>query len=114
MKDRPGDRFLPILLSVLVHAAVVGTLIWGAVMYRRPQPAASALAIEGTLVSNAPTQPAAPNTSPPDAAAAGAGAGACCRQGRRPSRARGGRAGGRGEGCGREDRGGQGGSGESQ
>jgi colicin import membrane protein len=78
MKDRPGDRFLPILLSVLVHGAVVGTLIWGAVLYRRPRPASSTLAIEGTLVANAPaappaeptpSPPAAPSTPPPDAAA---------------------------------------------
>jgi colicin import membrane protein len=79
MKERASDRFLPILLSVLVHAAIVGTLIWGAVVYRRPRPAASTLAIEATVVSNAPAappaepspaQPAAPSPPPPDAAAA--------------------------------------------
>jgi colicin import membrane protein len=78
MKERAGDRFLPILLSVLVHAAIVGVLIWGAVLYRRPRPASSTLAIEATVVSNAPAAPpaepspnppATPNLPPPDAAA---------------------------------------------
>jgi colicin import membrane protein len=62
MKERAGERILPILLSVLIHAAIVGVLIWGAVLYRRPRTVSSVLAIEGTLVSSAPAAP------PPDAA----------------------------------------------
>lgn len=81
MKDRASERVVPILLSVLIHGAIVGVLVWGAVLYRRPRPASSVLAIEGTLVSPAPAappaepapSPAAPPAPPappvPDAAA---------------------------------------------
>jgi colicin import membrane protein len=78
MKERAGDRLLPIGLSILIHAAIVGALIWGAVWYRRPRPAPSTLAIEATVVSSAPAaappaaapSPAPPSPPAPDAEAA--------------------------------------------
>ena len=60
MKDAASDRILPIVLSVLIHAAIVAVLVWGALVYRRPRPVATTLAIEGTLVSPAPAPAAAP------------------------------------------------------
>jgi colicin import membrane protein len=47
--ERP-DGALPILLSVLVHAAVVALLGWGWWSYRAPKPALQQLAIEATIV----------------------------------------------------------------
>src|SRR5271156_1409546 len=75
MKEPAGDRILPILLSVLIHAAIVGVLVWGAILYRRPRPAPSTLAIEGTLVSSAPAAPPAPPAPPPAPPAAAGGGG---------------------------------------
>ncbi|MDE2221214.1 MAG: cell envelope integrity protein TolA [Gammaproteobacteria bacterium] len=80
--ERPG-RALPIILSVLVHAAVVALLGWGWWGYRAPKPVPQQLAIEATVVIDkahtpapaptaaAPAQPepaAAPVPPPPGAA----------------------------------------------
>jgi len=47
-----------VLLSVLVHAAVVGLLGWGFWRYRAPKPAPQQLAIEATVVIDKSTTPA--------------------------------------------------------
>jgi colicin import membrane protein len=70
MNEPRGDRVIPILLSVLIHAAIVGALVWGWWQYRLPKPAPQTLAIEATLVhqapQSAPTPPAPPAPPPPD------------------------------------------------
>jgi colicin import membrane protein len=73
MNAARGDRFVPILLSVLIHALIVGALVWGWWRYRTPKPTPQTLAIEATVVHTAPkpTPPAPPAPVPPqqDAAA---------------------------------------------
>ncbi len=75
MTERRSDRVLSILLSVLIHAAIVGALAYGWWRYRRPTAAPPTLAIEATLVRDSPAPAAAaPNPPPapppvPDAAA---------------------------------------------
>jgi colicin import membrane protein len=75
MTERRGDRALSILLSVLIHAAIVGALIWGWWRYRLPRSPPQTLAIEATVVRNAPAPapsppPSNPQPAVPDAAAA--------------------------------------------
>ena len=48
--ERGPDRWRAVLLSVLVHAAVVALLGWGWWRYRAPKPAPQQLAIEATVV----------------------------------------------------------------
>jgi colicin import membrane protein len=60
MTERRSDRVMSIVLSILIHAAIVGALLWGWWQYRRPTPAPSSLAIEATVVRNAPPAPAPP------------------------------------------------------
>ena len=67
--ERP-ERALPIMLSVLVHAAVAGLLGWGWWSYRAPKPAPRQLAIEATVViDKAQTPEPAPSAAAPPAAA---------------------------------------------
>ena len=79
MMDRKADRVLSIALSIIVHLAIVGALVWGWFQYRQPKPTPQSLAIEGTVVNNqaqttpipSPPKPAepppAPAPPPPDA-----------------------------------------------
>lgn len=71
-----SERWLPPVLSVLVHVALLGVFGWGWWHFRRPLPAPRQLAIEATVVLEQSTaaQPApastAPSVAPPDPAAA--------------------------------------------
>ena len=38
MSEPRGDRVLPVVLSILIHAAIVGALVWGWWQYRAPTP----------------------------------------------------------------------------
>jgi colicin import membrane protein len=63
MTDRKTDRVVSITLSILIHLAIVGALVWGWFNYRQPQPTPQSLAIEGTVVRN--SAPPAPEPAPP-------------------------------------------------
>jgi len=67
MTERRSDRVLAIVLSILIHAAILGVLLWGWFQYRRPTATPPSLAIEATVVHNAPpvAQPTPPAPSPP-------------------------------------------------
>jgi colicin import membrane protein len=70
MSERRSDRVLSILLSIMVHAAIIGALIWGWWQYRTPKPAPQTLAIEANVVHDNGTaanpEPApVPQTPPP-------------------------------------------------
>jgi colicin import membrane protein len=65
MSERRSDRVLSIVLSILIHAAIVGALLWGWWQYRQPTVTTPSLAIEATVVRDAPPQAAAPPPSPP-------------------------------------------------
>ena len=60
------ERWLSVLLSILVHGAVVGVLGWGYWHFRAPRPVPQQLAIEATVVLDraATTAPAAAPTAP--------------------------------------------------
>jgi len=65
-----GDRWLAIVLSVLVHACAVGVLAWGWWRFHTHKPAIQQLAIEATVVTAAPATAApAPVSSAPPAVA---------------------------------------------
>jgi len=82
MSERRSDRWVSVLMSVLVHGAVIGLLGWGWWFFRRPAPAAQQLAIEARVIDaatlarlTAPPSPApepapqpAPAPPPPDPA----------------------------------------------
>jgi colicin import membrane protein len=74
MSERRSDQVLSVLFSILIHAAIVGVLVWGWWQYRSPKPAPQTLAIEATLVheapSSAPAPPAPPAPPPVDPQAA--------------------------------------------
>jgi colicin import membrane protein len=70
--QRSADRWLSIVLSVLLHAALLGALVYGWLLYRRPPPPAPTLAVEARVVdaravqgTPAPPQPATPPAPPP-------------------------------------------------
>jgi colicin import membrane protein len=67
MTERRSDRVLAIVLSILIHAAILGVLLWGWFQYRRPTATPPSLAIEATVVHNAPpaAQPTPPAPTPP-------------------------------------------------
>jgi colicin import membrane protein len=66
MSEPRGDRVLPVVFSILIHAAIVGALVWGWWRYRAPTPAPQTLAIEATVVHEAPqSAPAPPAPAPP-------------------------------------------------
>jgi colicin import membrane protein len=66
MSEPSGDRVLPVVLSILIHAAIVGALVWGWWLYRAPTPSPQTLAIEATVVRDAPqSAPPAPAPAPP-------------------------------------------------
>lgn len=72
--QRPSDRWVSVTLSVLLHAALLGALAYGWLLFRRPPRPAPTLAIEAHvvdarsvrgLVQPAP-QPALPPQAPPE------------------------------------------------
>jgi colicin import membrane protein len=63
MTERRSDRVVSIVLSILIHAAIVGVLVWGWFQYRQPTATAPSLAIEATVEPTAPATP--PPPSPP-------------------------------------------------
>jgi len=65
MSERRSDRVVSIALSILIHAAIVGALAWGWWQYRQPAVTPSNLAIEATVVRDAPPVAAAPTPSAP-------------------------------------------------
>jgi colicin import membrane protein len=65
MTERRSDRVLSIVLSILIHGAILGVLLWGWFQYRRPTATPPSLAIEATVVHNAPAAVQAP-TPPPN------------------------------------------------
>jgi len=65
MSERRSDRVVSIALSILIHAAIVGALLWGWWQYRQPVVMQSNLAIEATVVRDAPPVAAAPAPSAP-------------------------------------------------
>jgi colicin import membrane protein len=65
MSERRSDRVVSIALSILIHAAIVGALAWGWWQYRQPAVTPSNLAIEATVVRDAPPVSAAPAPSAP-------------------------------------------------
>ncbi len=71
MTERRSDRILSIVLSILIHAAIVGALLWGWWQYRQPTATPPSLAIDATVVHDAPPVPATPPppepTPPPEA-----------------------------------------------
>ena len=60
MTERKADRVVSIALSIVIHAAIVAALGWGWWTYRKPEPTPQSLAIEGTVVRNAPPAPSEP------------------------------------------------------
>jgi colicin import membrane protein len=48
--QRSSDRWVSIALSVLLHAALLGILVYGWLVFRRPPPPAPTLAIEARVV----------------------------------------------------------------
>ncbi|HEY3730444.1 MAG TPA: cell envelope integrity protein TolA [Steroidobacteraceae bacterium] len=65
MSERGRDRTLSIVLSILIHAAIVGALVWGWWQYRRPTATPPSLAIDATVVNNQPAATPPPPSPPP-------------------------------------------------
>lgn len=61
--QRPSDRWISIALSVLLHAALLGALVYGWLLFREPPRPAPTLAIEATVV-DAHTVPGAQHAPP--------------------------------------------------
>ena len=61
MTERRSDRILSIVLSILIHAAIVGVLLWGWFQYRQTTVTTPSLTIEATVEPNAPVAPPPPN-----------------------------------------------------
>jgi colicin import membrane protein len=64
-----SDRWVSIVLSVLLHGALLAALVYGWMLYRRPPRPAPTLAIEATVVDaravrGAPQPPPAPQPAP--------------------------------------------------
>jgi colicin import membrane protein len=74
MQPRASDRWISITLSVLLHAALLGALVYGWLLFRHPPRPAPTLAIEATVVDartvrgalSAPPQPQPPPAAPPE------------------------------------------------
>jgi colicin import membrane protein len=72
--QRSSDRWVSITLSVLLHAALLGALVYGWMLFRRPPQPAPTLAIEARVVDartvrgapQAPPQPAPAPEPPPE------------------------------------------------
>jgi colicin import membrane protein len=67
--QRVSDRWVSIALSVLLHAALLGVLVYGWLMFRRPPRPAPTLAIEARVVDarsvRGAVQPPRPEPAPP-------------------------------------------------
>jgi colicin import membrane protein len=61
--QRSSDRWISIALSVLLHAALLGALVYGWLLFRQPPRPAPTLAIEATVV-DARTVPGAQHAPP--------------------------------------------------
>ena len=70
--SRPRDRWVSIALSVLLHGALLGALVYGWLLFRQPPRPAPTLAIEGQVVDAraVPGTPAPPPPQPPPPATA--------------------------------------------
>ena len=74
MQSRASDRWISIVLSVLLHAALVAALVYGWLLFRHPPRPAPTLAIEATVVdartvqgsAGAPPPPRPPPMAPPE------------------------------------------------
>ena len=76
-----SDRWLSIVLSVLLHGALLAAVVYGWMLYRQPPPPKPTLAIEarvvdaravqGVVAPPKPTPPAPPPPSPPPPEASG-------------------------------------------
>jgi colicin import membrane protein len=68
--QRPSDRWVSITLSVLLHAALLGALAYGWLLFRSPPRPAPTLAIEARVVDarsvRGAVQPAPPPQAPPE------------------------------------------------
>ena len=66
MRAQGRDRWLPVLLSVLVHGSILAALGWGWWTYRKPTQSPHTLAIQGTVVTAVAPKPApvAPAVAP--------------------------------------------------
>jgi len=69
--ERKSDRWISLIQSVVLHAAVIGALAYGFYAYKQmPKPPAPTLAVEGTVVEADDLQPvqasAEPITPPPE------------------------------------------------
>jgi colicin import membrane protein len=67
MSESRGDRVLPVLLAIFIHAAIVGAFIFRWWQYHPPMPGPQTLAIEATVVHEAPQSAAAPPPPAPPA-----------------------------------------------
>ena len=69
--QRLSDRWVSITLSVLLHAALLGALVYGWLLFRRPPRPAPTLAIEARVVDarsvRGAVEPAQPEVTPPPA-----------------------------------------------
>lgn len=66
MSEARSDQFTSILLALLIHAAIVGALLWGWFEHSTPKPQPQVLAIEATVVHGQPSAaPAPPAPTPP-------------------------------------------------
>ena len=72
MSERRSDSWVAVLMSVLVHGAILALLGWGWWAFRRPAPAAQPLAIEAQVIDRAtlarltgPARPEPPAQTPP-------------------------------------------------
>ena len=67
--QRLSDRWVSITLSVLLHAALLGALVYGWLLFRRPPRPAPTLAIEARVVDarsvRGAVQPSPPEVQPP-------------------------------------------------
>jgi colicin import membrane protein len=64
MAERKSDRWISLIQSVLLHAAVVGALAYGFYAYKQSKPVVPTLAIEGTVVGEKDIQPVKPEVTP--------------------------------------------------
>jgi colicin import membrane protein len=65
MVERKSDRWISFIQSVLLHAAVIGSLAYGFYAYKQQsKPVVPTLAIEGTVVGEKDIQPVKPEATP--------------------------------------------------
>jgi colicin import membrane protein len=64
MAERTSDRWVSIVLSVLLHGTLVAALVYGFLTYHKSPPPTPTLAIEGTIVDSRTVNAAALKTPP--------------------------------------------------